>query len=99
MIRIMTRSSIDLSLLMSPVQHDSQRHRSVSVVGICSSTELSADNSICSSIDLSTLTVFAAVSIYQRYRYLQYCSSTDLFVDNTIRSNTDPPSLTIFAAA
>ena len=146
MTRIMTRSNIDLSLLMSPVHHDSQQHGSVIVNGICSSTKLFVDNDICSSIDLfinntirssidlivdvmtrssidlsllmspvhhdsqqlrsvsvndfrsstdpSALTVFAAASIYQRYRHSQQHGSA--IVDD-LRSNINP-SAEFFAA-
>src|SRR5699024_8711667 len=78
-------SSIDLSLLMSPVQYDSQQHGSVIV------------NGICSSIDLSALPTFAVASIYQRYRHSQQhrsvsvngiCSSIDLFISNILRSSS-----------
>src|SRR5699024_3235265 len=92
----MTRSSIDLSLLMSPVQYDSQQHGSVIVNGICSSTNLLVGNDICSSLDLSSLTVFAAASIYQRYRYSQQHRSISV---TDIRSSIDPSALTVFAAA
>ena len=47
---------------------------------------------LCSSIDPSTLTIFAAVC-----SGLQQIAAVDLFINNVIRSSMDLSALTIFA--